>query len=45
MKLNRETGSYVYKLIAMKAVIEQPKQHGYDNYFYIPPASQLLAIN
>jgi membrane-bound lytic murein transglycosylase D len=45
MKLNRETGSYVYKLIAMKAIIEQPKQHGYDNYFYIPPASQLLAIN
>ncbi|GGB16534.1 hypothetical protein ABIC74_002894 [Mucilaginibacter rubeus] len=45
MKLNRETGSYVYKLIAMKAVIEQPKEHGYDNYFIIPPASQLLAIN
>src|ERR1700754_3140129 len=45
MSLNRETGSYVYKLIAMKAVIEQPKQHGYDNYFFLPPAPQLLAFN
>ncbi|MEO3405198.1 transglycosylase SLT domain-containing protein [Mucilaginibacter sp. CAU 1740] len=45
MKLNRETGSYVYKLIAMKAVIEQPKEHGYQNYFFLPPAPQLLAFN
>lgn len=45
MSLNRETGSYVYKLIAMKAVILQPKKYGYQNYFSIPPASQLLAFN
>ncbi len=29
MKLNRETGSYVYKLISMKEIIENPVQHGY----------------
>jgi len=33
MKLNRETGSYVYNLIAMKAVIDHPKQYGYGNYY------------
>jgi membrane-bound lytic murein transglycosylase D len=44
MNLNRETGSYVYKLIAMKAIIEQPKKFGYKNYIAIPPP-QLLAFN
>lgn len=29
MKLNRETASYVYKLIAMKEIIEHPIKHGY----------------
>ncbi len=29
MHLNKETGSYVYKLIAMKQVIEQPQKYGY----------------
>lgn len=29
MKLNRETASYVYKLIAMKEIIEDPIKHGY----------------
>jgi len=29
MKLNRETGSYVYKLISMKEIIENPSEHGY----------------
>jgi len=29
MKLNRETGSYVYNLIAMKAVINHPEKYGY----------------
>ena len=33
MHLNRETGSYVYNLIAMKAVISEPKKYGYKNYF------------
>lgn len=29
MKLNRETGSYVYKLISMKEVVKNPSSHGY----------------
>jgi len=29
MHLNRETGSYVYKLIAMKEIIEKPSEYGY----------------
>jgi len=29
MKLNRETATYVYKLISMKEIIENPKLHGY----------------
>jgi len=38
MKLNRETGNYVYNLIAMKAIIDNPKQYGYNNYYsYLQP--------
>ena len=33
MTLNRETGSYVYKLIAMKEIINKPKKYGYHNFF------------
>lgn len=29
MRLNRETGAYVYKLIAMKEIIENPSEYGY----------------
>ncbi|WP_257666224.1 lytic transglycosylase domain-containing protein [Parapedobacter tibetensis] len=29
LKLNKETGSYVYKLISVKEIIENPRQHGY----------------
>ncbi|SKB27104.1 Transglycosylase SLT domain-containing protein [Parapedobacter luteus] len=29
LKLNRETGSYVYKLISVKEIIENPAAHGY----------------
>ncbi|MFZ4863907.1 lytic transglycosylase domain-containing protein [Sphingobacterium sp. Mn56C] len=29
LRLNAETGSYVYKLVSMKAVIENPTEHGY----------------
>jgi hypothetical protein len=29
MKLNRETARYVYKLISMKEIIENPAKHGY----------------
>ncbi len=31
MKLNRETASYVYKLISMKEIIENPTRYGYTN--------------
>ncbi len=31
MKLNRETGVYVYKLISMKEILEYPKRNGYKN--------------
>lgn len=30
LKLNRETGSYVYRLISAKEVIENPHRHGYE---------------
>ena len=33
MKLNRETGSYVYSIIAMKEIIKKPKKHGYAEYY------------
>ncbi|UIR58024.1 lytic transglycosylase domain-containing protein [Sphingobacterium sp. SRCM116780] len=32
LKLNNETGSYVYKLISMKEIIENPQKHGYTRY-------------
>lgn len=38
MRLNRETASYVYKLISMKEIIENPTRYGYYNR-----ASRLLA--
>lgn len=38
MKLNRETASYVYKLISMKEIIENPKLYGYKG-----KAARLLA--
>ncbi|WCT11805.1 lytic transglycosylase domain-containing protein [Mucilaginibacter jinjuensis] len=46
MALNPETASYVYKLIAMKAVIQKPKDYGYHNVYasYLQPA-ELLAVN
>lgn len=31
MKLNRETGGYVYKLISMKEILENPLRNGYRN--------------
>lgn len=47
MNLNRETGSYVYNLIAMKEVISNPRDYGYKNApapVWFKP-NQLLAIN
>lgn len=38
MKLNKETASYVYKLISMKEIIENP-----DRYGYTSKVSRLLA--
>jgi len=38
IKLNRETSTYVYKLVSMKEIIENPKKYGYHNR-----ASRLLA--
>lgn len=38
MKLNHETATYVYKLISMKEIIENPKLHGYKG-----KAARLLA--
>lgn len=37
LKLNRETGGYVYKLISMKEVVENPARYGYR------PAKGLIA--
>lgn len=31
IKLNRETATYVYKLISMKEIIENPTRHGYTS--------------
>jgi membrane-bound lytic murein transglycosylase D len=47
MHLNRETGNYVYNLIAMKEIIAQPAKYGYVRlYNYVlPQASQLLTYN
>lgn len=45
MHLNAETGSYVYKLLAMKAIINKPDTYGYhNNYQWLNP-SELLAAN
>jgi len=32
LNLNSETGSYVYKLVSIKEVIENPDRHGYSRY-------------
>lgn len=39
MKLNRETGGYVYKLISMKQILEYPVRYGYR------PSKGVLAMN
>ncbi|MBB6500273.1 lytic transglycosylase domain-containing protein [Pedobacter cryoconitis] len=39
MKLNRETGGYVYKLISMKQIITDPVRYGYR------PSKGILALN
>jgi hypothetical protein len=44
MHLNRETGVYVYDLIAMKAIISQPWKYGYNNHVKLAPID-LMAFN
>lgn len=47
MKLNRETGAYVYKLISMKEILENPNRNGYKGqkkviaYRQVEEASQV----
>lgn len=45
MALNRETGMYVYKIIAVKEVIEKPQDYGYHNVYAYYDKPELLAIN
>jgi membrane-bound lytic murein transglycosylase D len=47
MSLNRETGSYVYKIIAMKEIINNPAKYGYKNFYsYMQkPLPFLVAYN
>ncbi|AMR34482.1 murein transglycosylase [Mucilaginibacter sp. PAMC 26640] len=47
MVLNRETGSYVYKLVAMKEIINKPEKYGYHNFFSYQqkPSPLLVAYN
>ncbi len=47
LHLNAETGSYVYRIIAMKEIIERPELYGYkkyNTYASIEP-SDLMALN
>ncbi len=45
MHLNRETGNYLYTILAMKEVILQPERYGYHRIFSTVPATNLLAYN
>jgi membrane-bound lytic murein transglycosylase D len=48
MSLNRETGSYLYKIIAMKEIINNPLKYGYKNMYghlQKTPKLPFLAMN
>lgn len=45
MHLNRETGAYVYNLIAMKEIIDKPKKYGYGNYYTYLQPKNFIAYN
>jgi hypothetical protein len=46
MHFNHETGTYIYKLIAMKQIIENPQDYGYKNYYgYNLQPADLIAFN
>jgi membrane-bound lytic murein transglycosylase MltF len=42
MRLNHETGTYVYKLVAMKQIISYPERYGYKTF---SKPQQLMAYN
>jgi membrane-bound lytic murein transglycosylase D len=44
MSLNRETGSYVYKIIAMKEIINNPGKYGYKNFYSYLQKSAALPL-
>ena len=44
MHFNPETGTYVYKLIAMKEIIEKPAEYGYKHYYH-PQLEDLIVYN
>jgi len=46
MHLNRETGVYVYSIIAMKEILSKPAKYGYKMAaIYSKPSPELLAYN
>jgi len=45
MHLNRETGVYIYNLVAMKEIISRPVNYGFKPVYVHTPATQLLAYN
>jgi len=45
MRLNRETAGYVYKLVAMKEVIDKPVQSGHDTEWANLQPAEVLTIN
>jgi len=47
MHFNAETGSYLYRIIAMKAVIERPQKYGYKKYYNLDnlQPADLMAFN
>ncbi|MHB8207116.1 lytic transglycosylase domain-containing protein [Mucilaginibacter sp.] len=45
MHLNRETGVYIYNLIAMKEVISKPVSYGFKPIYANTQTSQMLAYN
>ena len=48
LHLNAETGNYIYRVIAMKEIIERPERYGYKKYLDFSSStapSDLLALN
>ncbi len=45
MHLNRETAGYVYKLVAMKQVIDKPVQNGYGETWSNLQPAEVLTVN